>query len=61
MGKGPPPAPKIVNKKARFKFEILEQAEAGIALTGSEVKSLRNGKASLDEAYAVIQIGRAHV
>ena len=59
MAKGPPPTPQIKNKKARFNFEILEQAEAGISLTGSEVKSLRSGKASLEEAFAVIRDGEA--
>ncbi len=59
MSKTTPPTPTIKNKKARFHFEILEQVEAGIALTGSEVKSLRNGKASLDEAFAVIRNGEA--
>jgi SsrA-binding protein len=48
----------IRNKKARFNYEILDRVEAGIALTGTEVKSLRNGKASLDEAYAIIQGGQ---
>ena len=57
MTKGPPPLPRIANKKARFNFEILEKIEAGIALTGSEVKSLRTGKASLEEAFAVIRAG----
>jgi len=57
MGKGPPPTPKIRNKKARFRFVILEQVEAGISLTGSEVKSLRDGRASLEEAYAAIREG----
>lgn len=57
MAKGPPQSPQIRNKKARFNFEILEQVEAGISLTGSEVKSLRNGKASLEEAYAVVRAG----
>jgi SsrA-binding protein len=59
MAKRPPLTPQIKNKKARFDFEILEQAEAGISLTGSEVKSLRSGKASLEEAYAVIRDGEA--
>ena len=59
MAKGPPPTPQIKNKKARFNFEILEQAEAGISLTGSEVKSLRAGKASLEEAFAIIRDGEA--
>ena len=40
------------NRKARFNYEIGEVFEAGIALTGSEVKSLRQGKASIGESYA---------
>ncbi len=51
--------PKIDNRKARHEFEIIEQVEAGIALTGSEVKSLRNGRCSIDEAYAVIRQNEA--
>jgi len=57
MSKDPPRTPRIKNKKARFNYEILEQVEAGIALTGSEVKSLRAGKASLEEAFAIIRGG----
>lgn len=40
------------NRKARFNYEIGETFEAGIALTGTEVKSLRAGKATIAEAYA---------
>src|ERR1044071_7933062 len=40
------------NRKARFNYEIVEKVEAGIALTGSEVKSLRSGKAAIAESYA---------
>jgi SsrA-binding protein len=40
------------NRKARFNYEIGEVFEAGIALTGSEVKSLRAGKANIGESYA---------
>jgi SsrA-binding protein len=40
------------NRKARFNYEIGESYEAGIALTGSEVKSLRQGKAAIAESYA---------
>lgn len=40
------------NKKARFHYEILERYEAGLALQGTEVKSLRRGQVSLDESYA---------
>lgn len=47
------------NRKARHRFEILDRLECGIALLGSEVKSLRNGKVSLDEAYARIKDSEA--
>src|SRR6478752_1522727 len=40
------------NRKARFNYEIVDTYEAGIALTGTEVKSLRSGKATIGEAYA---------
>jgi SsrA-binding protein len=40
------------NRKARFNYEIGEVFEAGLALTGSEVKSLRGGKATIGESYA---------
>src|SRR3984957_4582485 len=40
------------NRKARFNYEIGEVFEAGIALTGTEVKSLRNGRANIAESYA---------
>ena len=40
------------NRKARFNYEIGEVVEAGIVLTGSEVKSLRQGKATIAESYA---------
>lgn len=40
------------NRKARFNYEIVDTIEAGISLTGTEVKSLRAGKATITEAYA---------
>ncbi len=42
------------NRKARHEYELLEKVEAGLVLTGTEVKSLRNGKANLEDAYAEI-------
>jgi SsrA-binding protein len=45
------------NRKARHRFEILDSLECGIQLTGSEVKSLRDGKLSLDEAYGRVKDG----
>src|SRR6476620_692883 len=54
MASKPKRAIKVVadNRKARFNYEIGEVFEDGIALTGSEVKSLRNGKATIGESYA---------
>lgn len=43
------------NRKAGFKYEILEQIECGIVLLGSEVKSLRENRLSLDEAYVRVR------
>jgi SsrA-binding protein len=40
------------NRKARFNYEIKETVEAGIALQGTEIKSLRGGKATISESYA---------
>lgn len=45
------------NRKARFQYEIMDSLECGIQLTGSEVKSLRDGKLSLEEAYARVKEG----
>ena len=45
------------NRRARFNYEIGETFEAGIALTGSEVKSLRQGKATIAESYADARAG----
>jgi SsrA-binding protein len=54
MASAAPSAYRVVadNRKARFHYEILDTLEAGIALTGTEVKSLRQGKATIGEAYA---------
>jgi SsrA-binding protein len=45
------------NRRARHDFELMEKVEAGLVLTGTEVKSLRNGKASLEDAYAEVDRG----
>ena len=45
------------NKKAFFEYHIEEKAEAGLVLTGSEVKSLRDGRGNLSDAYAVVKRG----
>ena len=44
----------IKNKKAKFEFEFIETFTAGIQLFGTEIKSIRNNKASISEAYAVM-------
>jgi SsrA-binding protein len=49
------PTSTIRNKKATHKYELMEKFECGIILKGTEVKSLRIGAASLDEAYARIE------
>jgi len=51
----------IRNKKAFFDYEILERYEAGIELKGSEVKSLREGKASLRDSFVRIENGEAYL
>ena len=59
MGLKADPSHKTVvsNRRALHDFEILERFEAGIVLTGSEVKSLRGGRGSLSEAYGRVQGG----
>ena len=48
---------KILNRRARYDYEIQSQIEAGIVLNGSEVKSIRLGKVVLDNSYAVFKKG----
>lgn len=63
--KGIPMADDIIdivrNKKARFEYEILETFEAGIVLKGTEVKSIRLKKVSIQEAYAKIKNGEVFI
>lgn len=47
------------NRKALFDYEVLERIEAGVVLTGTEVKSLRDGKLQLVDAYATVEGGEA--
>lgn len=46
------------NRRARFNFEVIEQFETGIVLSGTEIKSLRAGKAMIRDAYAQIRKGQ---
>jgi SsrA-binding protein len=49
------------NKRARHDYHILDTWEAGIVLTGSEVKSLRNGKANISDAYGIVKDGEVQL
>ena len=49
------------NKRAKHDYHILDTWEAGIVLTGSEVKSLRNGKANISDAYGIVKGGEVHL
>jgi SsrA-binding protein len=51
------PGDVATNRRAGFRFNLLERFEAGLVLTGTEVKSLRDGKAQLKDAYAVVRDG----
>ena len=48
---------RIVNRKARFKYQVLEKTEAGIVLTGAEIKSIRAGRATLTDSFARVKNG----
>jgi len=56
-GSGPSITPVAENRKARHRYEISETLECGMVLQGSEVKSMREGKLSLDEAYIRVKDG----
>jgi SsrA-binding protein len=49
------------NKRARHDYHILDSWEAGLVLTGTEVKSLRDGKASMTDAYALVKDGEVYL
>ena len=56
-----PPAEKLIvdNRRARHDYHLLDKVEAGLVLTGTEVKSLRTGKATLQQAFAEVRDGEA--
>src|SRR5207237_10573300 len=57
-----PPVPEkliVDNRRARHDYHLLERVEAGVVLTGTEVKSLRDGRASLGQAFAEVRDGEA--
>jgi SsrA-binding protein len=49
----------IQNKRARFDYQILEEVEAGLALTGAEVKTLKEGRGDISHAFVRIRDGEA--
>ncbi|MCI8444887.1 MAG: SsrA-binding protein SmpB [Bacilli bacterium] len=51
----------INNRKAKFDYEIIDTVEAGIVLTGTEVKSIRKGSAQLKDSYALVRSGEAYL
>lgn len=54
---GPPPEKISIarNKRARFDYHLLDMFEAGLVLTGTEVKALRDGKANIGDAYGIVR------
>jgi len=52
---------RIANRRAHFDYHLFEKIEAGIALTGPEVKSLKAGRASLEEAFVRLKDGQAYL
>ncbi len=51
----------IKNKKAKFNYQVYEKLEAGIKLVGSEIKSIREKKCSIDESYITIKKGEVYL
>jgi len=51
----------IVNRKAAYEYAFIQEFDAGIMLTGSEIKSIRNGNANLNDAYCVFENGELWV
>ena len=51
----------ILNRKARFNYFIIDEMEAGIELKGTEIKSIRNGKCSIEDTYARIKNGEVYL
>lgn len=57
----PDVVPIAKNRRARYDYSILDTFEAGLVLTGSEVKSLRDGKANLSDAYGTVRDGEIYI
>ena len=50
----------ILNRKARYDYEIEETYEAGVVLTGTEIKSIREGKVNIKDSYGIIKNGEIY-
>ena len=53
------PAPLPLNKRAKFEYHLDQRIEAGLVLTGWEIKSIRDGRANLIDSYVVMKAGEA--
>ena len=51
------PGDVATNRQARYRYDLLDRVEAGMVLTGTEVKSLREGKAQIKDGYASVRDG----
>lgn len=51
----------IINRKAKYEYEFVQEFDAGLMITGTEVKSLRLGNANLSDAYCLIRHGELYV
>lgn len=51
----------VKNRRAHFDYELQDRFEAGLVLTGSEVKSMRDGRVDVSDAYAVVERGEAWI
>ena len=52
---------KVLNRRAKFDYQLFEKFEAGIVLTGAEVKSVKMGRLSLEEAFVRVKDGEAYL
>ena len=51
----------ILNRKARFNYEIIDTIECGIVLKGTEIKSIRDGKANIKDSYGIIRNNEVYI
>lgn len=51
----------INNRKAKYNYQVLDKIEAGIVLTGTEIKSIRSGKANIKDSYASVKNGEVYL